>query len=296
MAPVCQEPGLEGGEEPARVWVTARRSSQKVERVCGLVAHSRVEIPKVSGDQELTVHGRWGKAGAQTTLKGTDLHQLVLTLFILDTLTVSFMSLVVQGFIPDMKPASSFISVEGNRKSIRKRHLLSQLRDCAALRAECCSVILEACCESGTRHQLGSGPGQGPAFTAAGDIQECYEVTLRLNSRAEDQEPETGERTGESGGGDERWERMAPVCQEPGLEGGEEPARVWVTARRSSQKVERVCGLVAHSRVEIPKSMGQRLCILHHRAWDSVSASSITEHGTASLHPPSQALISGAWV
>ncbi|XP_034758689.1 disks large homolog 3-like isoform X11 [Acipenser ruthenus] len=91
-------------------------------------------------------------------------------------------------------------------------------------------------------------------FRALLDIQECYEVTLRLNSRAEDQEPETGERTGESGGGDERWERMAPVCQEPGLEGGEEPARVWVTARRSSQKVERVCGLVAHSRVEIPKA------------------------------------------
>ncbi|KAK6480305.1 disks large-like protein 3-like isoform X2 [Huso huso] len=91
-------------------------------------------------------------------------------------------------------------------------------------------------------------------FRALLDIQECYEVTLRLNRCVEDQEPETGERTGESGGGDERWERMAPVCQEPGLEGGEEPARVWVTARRSSQKVEWVCGLVAHSHVEIPKA------------------------------------------
>ncbi|XP_041075837.1 disks large homolog 3 isoform X2 [Polyodon spathula] len=91
-------------------------------------------------------------------------------------------------------------------------------------------------------------------FRALLDIQECYEVTLRLNSRAEDQEPEIGEKTGGSGGGDESWERTAPACQESGLEGGEEPARVWVTTLRTSQKVERVCGLVAHTHVEIPKA------------------------------------------
>ncbi|XP_041111891.1 disks large homolog 3-like isoform X4 [Polyodon spathula] len=91
-------------------------------------------------------------------------------------------------------------------------------------------------------------------FRALLDIQECYEVTLRLNSRTGDQEPETGERTGGSGGGDETWERTAPACQESGLEGGEEPARVWVTTWRTSHKVERVCGLVAYSHVEIPKA------------------------------------------
>ncbi|KAM6923902.1 disks large homolog 3 isoform 3-T3 [Xenentodon cancila] len=73
-------------------------------------------------------------------------------------------------------------------------------------------------------------------FQALLDIQECYEVTLQLN---EDQ--------------------TAAVKEDSRQDAWEDPedeavSRVRVTSRRSPHKVERVSGLVAHCRVEMPKA------------------------------------------
>ncbi|KAM6923907.1 disks large homolog 3 isoform 8-T8 [Xenentodon cancila] len=74
-------------------------------------------------------------------------------------------------------------------------------------------------------------------FQALLDIQECYEVTLQLN---EDQTAAVKEDSRQ-----DAWE------QDPE---DEAVSRVRVTSRRSPHKVERVSGLVAHCRVEMPKA------------------------------------------
>ncbi|KAK7138049.1 hypothetical protein R3I94_013624 [Phoxinus phoxinus] len=72
-------------------------------------------------------------------------------------------------------------------------------------------------------------------FHALLDIQECYEVTLQMNAAQngvkESSSVDTWETSGEEG-----------------------VSRVRVTSRRSSQKVERVAGLVSRSHVEAPKA------------------------------------------
>uniref|UniRef100_A0A6Q2ZEX3 Discs, large homolog 3 (Drosophila) n=1 Tax=Esox lucius TaxID=8010 RepID=A0A6Q2ZEX3_ESOLU len=73
-------------------------------------------------------------------------------------------------------------------------------------------------------------------FHALLDIQECYQVTLQLN-------------TVQGGGMDESAER--PVANSGEEEG---VSRVRVTSRRNTQKVERVSGLVSHSHIETPQA------------------------------------------
>ncbi|XP_036403992.1 disks large homolog 3 isoform X3 [Megalops cyprinoides] len=76
-------------------------------------------------------------------------------------------------------------------------------------------------------------------FQALLDIQECYEVTLKLNAAPNGQVMERKEAEPE-----EEWEKTE----------AEGVSRVLVTSRRSSQKVERVSGVVSVSRVETPKA------------------------------------------
>ncbi|XP_061581500.1 disks large homolog 3 isoform X3 [Cololabis saira] len=73
-------------------------------------------------------------------------------------------------------------------------------------------------------------------FQALLDIQECYEVTLQLND-----------------------DPTAAVKEDSRQDAWEDPedegvSRVRVTCRRSPHKVERVSGVVAHCRVEMPKA------------------------------------------
>ncbi|XP_061581502.1 disks large homolog 3 isoform X5 [Cololabis saira] len=74
-------------------------------------------------------------------------------------------------------------------------------------------------------------------FQALLDIQECYEVTLQLNDDPTAAVKEDSRQ--------DAWE------QDPEDEG---VSRVRVTCRRSPHKVERVSGVVAHCRVEMPKA------------------------------------------
>ncbi|KAK9963112.1 hypothetical protein ABG768_006331 [Culter alburnus] len=71
-------------------------------------------------------------------------------------------------------------------------------------------------------------------FQALLDIQECYEVTLQMNAAQNGVKDSSSVDT---------WETS----------GEEGVSRVRVTSRRSSQKVERVAGLVSRSHVEAPK-------------------------------------------
>ncbi|KAK2891161.1 hypothetical protein Q8A67_013804 [Cirrhinus molitorella] len=71
-------------------------------------------------------------------------------------------------------------------------------------------------------------------FQALLDIQECYEVTLQMNAAQNGVKDSSSVDT---------WETS---CEE-GV------SRVRVTSRRSSQKVERVAGLVSRSHIETPK-------------------------------------------
>ncbi|XP_068571122.1 disks large homolog 3 isoform X9 [Cebidichthys violaceus] len=73
-------------------------------------------------------------------------------------------------------------------------------------------------------------------FHALLDIQECYEVTLQLNT----------EQTVVKGDG--RRDALEDQEEEDGV------SRVQVTSRRSPHKVERVSGLVTLSHVEVPKA------------------------------------------
>ncbi|KAG7465097.1 hypothetical protein MATL_G00172510 [Megalops atlanticus] len=79
-------------------------------------------------------------------------------------------------------------------------------------------------------------------FQALLDIQECYEVTLKLNAAPNGQVTERKEPEPE-----EELEKTE----------AEGVSRVLVTSRRSSQKVERVSGVVSVSRVETPKHTPQ---------------------------------------
>ncbi|XP_048031821.1 disks large homolog 3 isoform X11 [Megalobrama amblycephala] len=72
-------------------------------------------------------------------------------------------------------------------------------------------------------------------FQALLDIQECYEVTLQMNAAQNGVKDSSSVDT---------WETS----------GEEGVSRVRVTSRRSSQKVERVAGLVSRSHVEAPKA------------------------------------------
>ncbi|KAL1262103.1 hypothetical protein QQF64_007368, partial [Cirrhinus molitorella] len=72
-------------------------------------------------------------------------------------------------------------------------------------------------------------------FQALLDIQECYEVTLQMNAAQNGVKDSSSVDT---------WETS---CEE-GV------SRVRVTSRRSSQKVERVAGLVSRSHIETPKA------------------------------------------
>ncbi|XP_052005402.1 disks large homolog 3-like isoform X2 [Xyrauchen texanus] len=72
-------------------------------------------------------------------------------------------------------------------------------------------------------------------FQALLDIQECYEITLQMNAAQNGVKESSPEDT---------WENS----------GEEGVSRVLVTSRRSSQKVERVAGLVSRSHVETPKA------------------------------------------
>ncbi|XP_037833187.1 disks large homolog 3 isoform X3 [Kryptolebias marmoratus] len=72
-------------------------------------------------------------------------------------------------------------------------------------------------------------------FQALLDIQECYEVTLQLNAEQTVVKEDSRQ---------DAWEDQ----EDEGV------SRVRVTSRTSPHKVERVSGLVAHSRVEMPKA------------------------------------------
>ncbi|XP_026136318.1 disks large homolog 3-like isoform X9 [Carassius auratus] len=72
-------------------------------------------------------------------------------------------------------------------------------------------------------------------FQALLDIQECYEVTLQMNAAQNGVKDSISVDT---------WETS----------GEEGVSRVRVTSRRSSQKVERVAGLVSRSHIETPKA------------------------------------------
>uniref|UniRef100_A0A3B1JGM4 Discs large MAGUK scaffold protein 3 n=1 Tax=Astyanax mexicanus TaxID=7994 RepID=A0A3B1JGM4_ASTMX len=74
-----------------------------------------------------------------------------------------------------------------------------------------------------------------PVSVGMADIQECYEVTLQLN---------TTENGIKENGPKETLENSEEECV----------SRVRVTSRRSPQKVERVAGLVSRSHVETPKA------------------------------------------
>uniref|UniRef100_A0A8C1H872 Discs, large homolog 3 (Drosophila) n=1 Tax=Cyprinus carpio carpio TaxID=630221 RepID=A0A8C1H872_CYPCA len=74
-------------------------------------------------------------------------------------------------------------------------------------------------------------------FQALLDIQECYEVTLQMNAAQNGVKDSISVDT---------WETS----------GEEGVSRVRVTSRRSSQKVERVAGLVSRSHIETPKVNG----------------------------------------
>ncbi|KAK2848973.1 hypothetical protein Q5P01_008807 [Channa striata] len=71
-------------------------------------------------------------------------------------------------------------------------------------------------------------------FQALLDIQECYEVTLQLN---------TEQTVVKEASRQDAWEDK----EEEGV------SRVRVTSRRSPHKVERVCGLVTRCHVDMPK-------------------------------------------
>nr|XP_057909239.1 disks large homolog 3 isoform X5 [Doryrhamphus excisus] len=82
-------------------------------------------------------------------------------------------------------------------------------------------------------------------FQALLDIQECYEVTLQLNTQQralkEEEEDDDGDK-------EDAWEENKEEEVQEGV------SRVRVTCRGSDHKVERVCGLVARSHVDLPKA------------------------------------------
>nr|XP_057909262.1 disks large homolog 3 isoform X8 [Doryrhamphus excisus] len=86
-------------------------------------------------------------------------------------------------------------------------------------------------------------------FQALLDIQECYEVTLQLNTQQralkEEEEDDDGDK-------EDAWEQQENKEEEV----QEGVSRVRVTCRGSDHKVERVCGLVARSHVDLPKVNG----------------------------------------
>ncbi|XP_046873406.1 disks large homolog 3 isoform X2 [Hypomesus transpacificus] len=75
-------------------------------------------------------------------------------------------------------------------------------------------------------------------FQALLDIQECYEVTLQLN---------TAENNVKEDSSEDAWEK-------PDEEDSEGVSRVRVLSRRSPQKVELVSGLVSRSHIHAPKA------------------------------------------
>ncbi|KAJ8351233.1 hypothetical protein SKAU_G00227090 [Synaphobranchus kaupii] len=97
--------------------------------------------------------------------------------------------------------------------------------------------------EQGLRTSVGkvSAILNSQLFQALLDIQECYEVTLKLNTTENGQVTDTGKSDPEM-----EWEK----------EEKEGVSLVQVTSRTCSQKVERVCGVVSHSHVEAPKRCG----------------------------------------
>ncbi|XP_018598700.1 disks large homolog 3-like isoform X3 [Scleropages formosus] len=80
-------------------------------------------------------------------------------------------------------------------------------------------------------------------FRALLDIQECYELTLSLNTAQNSRDPRHG--------GHEQEEESEFFSQGTDEEGVE---RVRVTSSRYPKKVERVSGLVSRSHVEMPKA------------------------------------------
>ncbi|KAJ8255107.1 hypothetical protein GJAV_G00200990 [Gymnothorax javanicus] len=97
--------------------------------------------------------------------------------------------------------------------------------------------------EQGLRSSVGkvSAIFGSQLFQALLDIQECYEVTLKLNASAEH-----GEAT------DTKKPDLEKDWQKDETEGA---SLVQVTCRSCPQKVERVCGVVSLSHVETPKRM-----------------------------------------
>ncbi|XP_061643056.1 disks large 1 tumor suppressor protein-like [Phyllopteryx taeniolatus] len=85
-------------------------------------------------------------------------------------------------------------------------------------------------------------------FQALLDIQECYEVTLQLNTQQsvlkEEKESEK-----------EAWEKPEEEKEEE-----EGVSRVRVTCRGIDHKLERVCGLVTRSHIDAPKVVQVGLC------------------------------------
>ncbi|XP_028671669.1 disks large homolog 3 isoform X3 [Erpetoichthys calabaricus] len=90
-------------------------------------------------------------------------------------------------------------------------------------------------------------------FQALLDIQECYEVTLSLNSQAADQKA-TDQDSSNSEDMQEFPENPLPAGQTPESVSKGEVSRVLITAKKNYQKVERVCGVVAHSHIEVAKA------------------------------------------
>ncbi|XP_039622052.1 disks large homolog 3 isoform X3 [Polypterus senegalus] len=90
-------------------------------------------------------------------------------------------------------------------------------------------------------------------FQALLDIQECYEVTLSLNSQAADQKA-TDQDSSNSEDMQDFPENPLPAGHTPESAIKREVSRVLITAKKNYQKVERVCGVVAHSHIEVAKA------------------------------------------
>ncbi|XP_072768594.1 disks large homolog 3 isoform X3 [Nerophis lumbriciformis] len=78
-------------------------------------------------------------------------------------------------------------------------------------------------------------------FQALLDIQECYEVTLQLNTQQSVLTIEDGDKA-------DAWEEEEEEQEEEGV------SRVRVTCRTSDHRVERVCGVVARCHLDSPKA------------------------------------------
>ncbi|CAG5989953.1 unnamed protein product [Menidia menidia] len=104
-------------------------------------------------------------------------------------------------------------------------------------------------------------------FQALLDIQECYEVTLQLNAEQTVVKEDNKQ---------DAWEDQ----EDEGM------SRVRVTSRRSPHKVERVSGLVAHSRIDMPKPIAACRVRSEEAAETECHAAhlSVSPASTASMH------------